>query len=176
MNAIPREALLPAARRPGAEALDRALVVAGSASEPGAVTVALLEYWRALGTLPLPARATVACSLGRRVAAGEVPARSLLAVLLGETDTVLLIAATRDYVEGRRLADDDALAAPADACDWIRRGLPLNRAAIFAGLLSFDDADVDELLRVLRPRLSDREAALAGPGIARLLDTAAAAA
>mgnify|MGYP000143102866 CR=1 FL=1 len=46
-----------------------------------------------------------------------------------------------------------------DALEWIRRGLALNRAAVFVALLQLEDAAVNERLAGLRGRLDALETA-----------------
>jgi DNA topoisomerase IA len=57
--------------------------------------------------------------------------------------------------------DSTRIAAEAaeDALEWIRRGLALNRGAVFAALLSLDDEQVTATLAGLRLSLDAHEAA-----------------
>ncbi|MBK7903582.1 MAG: hypothetical protein IPJ97_12055 [Proteobacteria bacterium] len=68
-------------------------------------------------------------------------------------DAVLgYLGATPVSIERRELAVGDAL-------DWIRRGLALNRVAVFVALLQLRDVTINERLAGLRGRLNEAEAA-----------------
>jgi hypothetical protein len=91
---------------------------------------------------------------------------ALVPFALGDVDDGIVAAATHAYV---------ALAAgPADAgalqeaTEWVRRGLALNRGAVFGTLLALDDERAVERLAGLRLVLSAAEVEVAcrvlGPG------------
>jgi hypothetical protein len=114
---------------------------------------ALIDYWQ-----KLPARSAASRRRGldearRRVDDGERGADHLVPYALADHDEDVVFAATAAYVGVVR----DVVgrnAAAQDAAEWIRRGLAINRGAVFAALLALGDAGVNEHLRSLRLALS----------------------
>ena len=120
-------------------ALLRALISAGTrGAEPAAVTAALMRYWQEIRSASVTQRRWVGAELRAAVRRGETTSRAWLPVAVGETDPGLVGEAV---------------------LDWIRRGLALNRVAVFVALLQLGDVTLNERLAALRGRLTDAEAA-----------------
>jgi hypothetical protein len=122
------------------------------------MTPALIDYWQ-----KLPARSTVARRRSledarRRVDAGEGSADSLVPFALADHDEEVVFAATSAYVGVVRDAGQREAAAH-DASEWVRRGLAINRGAVFAALLTLGDEGVNERLLPLRLALSPEDVA-----------------
>jgi hypothetical protein len=123
------------------------------------VTPALLQYWRLLTQTDAAQRATLLAGLRGRVRAGATTHRAWLPVVLGETEPTLVTEAVAGYLGVPPVSVERREAALADVLDWLRRGLALNRVAVFAALLLCDDEAVLERLRAVRGSLTDAEAA-----------------
>jgi len=93
-----------------------------------------------------------------RVREGKGGPEALVPFALADVDTEVVLTATRAYVDSRggQLSREAALA---DVLEWIRRGLALNRGAVFAALLSLGDPAVNESLARLRLGLPAEEVA-----------------
>ena len=116
------------------------------------LTPALISYWH---RLPAESAATRRKSLDatrERVRSGREPAAALVPIALGDVDEGIVASATHAYVTA---------AAAADAVEWIRRGLALNRGAVFGALLALDDEQTVERLKALRLLLSATEVEVA---------------
>ncbi len=141
-------------------ALLRALLVAGArGAAPALTTAALLHYWRELRLASVTQRRWVVAELRAAVRRGETTARAWLPVALGETDPALVREAVLGYLGGAPVSIERRERAAGDALDWIRRGLALNRVAVFVALLQLGDAAINERLAGLRGRLTAAEAA-----------------
>jgi hypothetical protein len=116
------------------------------------LTPALIGYWQRLAAEPVAARRKSLDTTRERVRSRLEPAAALVPVALCDTDEGVVEAATRAYVTAAAEAD-----AVADAIDWIRRGLALNRGAVFGALLTLDDPATTERLAALRLLLSAAE-------------------
>ena len=134
------------------------------------LTPALISYWQ---RLPAESAATRRKSLDatrERVRSG-LEAAALVPFALGDVDAEIVHGATTAYLEcssaGR---NDERRAAIDDGIEWIRRGLALNRGAVFSSLLGIGDSSIDERLAAQRLTLSVEEVATicrllpAGPG------------
>jgi hypothetical protein len=120
------------------------------------ITPALIDYWR---KLPARSAATRRRSLEEarsRVDAGERSADTLVPYALADHDEDVVFAATAAYVGVVRDASERNAAAH-DAAEWVRRGLAINRGAVFAALLALGDEGVNERLLPLRLALSAEE-------------------
>jgi hypothetical protein len=122
------------------------------------ITPALIDYWQ-----KLPARSTASRrhsleELRRRIDAGEGGIDALVPFALADHDEDVVFAATSAYVGVVRDAREREAAAQ-DAAEWVRRGLALNRGAVFAALLSLGDAGINERLLPLRLALLPEEVA-----------------
>jgi hypothetical protein len=76
---------------------------------------------------------------------------------LGDVDETLVCDAVTEFIGTHPVSVDRRRAAVEQAADWIRRGLALNRGAVFAALLSCGDASIDESLAGLRLILTQGE-------------------
>ena len=145
---------------PAHRALLRALILAGArGATPAAVTAALMRYWQELRSASVTQRSRVVAELHAAVRRGETTSRAWLPVAVGETDPGLVREAVLGYLGGTPVSIERRELAAGDALDWIRRGLALNRVAVFVALLQLGDATINERLAGLRGRLNEAEAA-----------------
>lgn len=141
-------------------ALLRALILAGTrAAEPAAVTAALMRYWQEIRSASVTQRRWVGAELRAAVRRGETTSRAWLPVAVGEMDPELVREAVLGYLGGTPVSIERRELAAGDVLDWIRRGLALNRVAVFVALLQLGDVTLNERLAALRGRLTDAEAA-----------------
>jgi hypothetical protein len=141
-------------------ALLRALILAGARrAAPAATTAALMRYWQELRLASVTQRRWVVAELRGAVRRGETTSRAWLPVALGETDPGLVREAVLGYLGGTPVSIERRERAAGDALDWIRRGLALNRVAVFVALLQLGDVALNERLAGLRARLNEAEAA-----------------
>ena len=122
---------------------------------------ALISYWHRLPSESPAIRRFNLAALRDDVRAGRRAPEDLVTAILGDIDDEIVHAATRAYVEAcasspaaHRLAAIDA------AVEWVRRGLALNRGAVFAALLATGDAVALERLAALRLSLTAEEVAV----------------
>jgi len=119
------------------------------------MTSALISYWHRLPAESPVARRKTLDAIRERVRAGLEPRSALVPFALGDVDDGIVVAATQAYVAaGPGPADTDALH---EATEWVRRGLALNRGAVFGALLALEDERVVERLAALRLVLSAAE-------------------
>jgi hypothetical protein len=113
------------------------------------MTEALIDYWQFLPAQSAALRQTRLEEVVARVRESKHGPAALVPFALADVDAEVVLAATRAYVEsqGGHLTRE---AAVADALEWIRRSLALNRGAVFAALLSLGDPSVNESLARLR--------------------------
>jgi len=121
------------------------------------LTTILVRYWQEMPQAAIDERARWLDATRARVRAGETTTRAFALQALGDVDEHIVFAATLEYVGAHPISIERRQAAVDDATDWIRRGLALNRAAVFAALLSLGDASVDEALGGLRLILTHAE-------------------
>lgn len=120
---------------------------------------ALVRYWLALVHHDVPTRRDWLAATQAGVRSGAVSTRAFVVFALGETDESIVFDAVLDYVGTGPVSVERRQAAAEQATDWIRRGLALNRSAVFAALLSFGDASIDATLAGLRLILTHAEIA-----------------
>ena len=119
------------------------------------MTSALISYWHRLPAESPGVRRKTLDAIRERVRAGLEPHSALVPFALGDVDDGIVLAATQAYVAtGPGLADTGALN---EATEWVRRGLALNRGAVFGALLGLEDERVLERLAALRLVLSAAE-------------------
>lgn len=116
------------------------------------MTPALISYWHRLPAESPAARRQTLDAIRDRARAGLEPHGALLPFALADVDDGIVAAATQAYVAGA--AGTDALD---EAAEWIRRGLALNRGAVFGALLALEDGRALERLTALRLLLSAAE-------------------
>jgi hypothetical protein len=136
----------------------QALLAAGQRSRPHDMTGrALVVYWQWLVRATTNARATLFDRLREAVASGRCGAEAWVPAILGEHEFELARAATREYLGLGPVSLERHEGCVADARDWVRRDLALNRAAVFAALAERADSAALEALRGLRGALSPAE-------------------
>ena len=140
-------------------ALLHTLLVAGARGAAREETSsALTRYWQELQSSSVTQRQWVATELRAAVRTGETTNRAWLPVALGETEAELVGQAVLGYLGVAPVSIERRELAIRDVLEWIRRGLALNRAAIFVALLQLEDPAVNERLAGLRGRLTGTEA------------------
>ena len=111
-------------------------------------------------------------------AAATRPCVPGLPVVLGEPCPALVRDAALAYVAVTPVSLEHRAAVIDEACDWIRRGLGLSPAGVFAALLASADPALLERIAPLRWRLDARQravvfeltAAVSDPAVRELLD------
>lgn len=119
------------------------------------MTFALINYWHRLPAESPAARRKSLDASRERLRAGLEPPEVLLPFALGDVDDGIVAAATQAYAAASAGAHDVDTAC--DATEWVRRGLALNRGAVFAALLALEDERTLERLAALRLVLSAPE-------------------
>lgn len=122
------------------------------------LTPALIDYWQKLPARSTASRRRSLEEARRRIDAGERGPDTLVPYALADCDEDVVFAATAAYVGVVRDAGARSAAAH-DAAEWVRRGLAINRGAVFAALLARGDEGVNERLLPLRLALSAEEVA-----------------
>jgi hypothetical protein len=117
------------------------------------LTEALIDYWQALPVQSAALRQLRLEKAGARVREGALGPEALVPFALADVDAEVVVEATLGYL-GAAHVGTGRKAAVAEALEWIRRGLALNRGAVFAALLSLGDEAVNESLAGLRLGLS----------------------
>lgn len=121
------------------------------------MTSALISYWHRLPAESPVVRRKTLDAIRERVRAGLEPRSALVPFALGDVDDGIVASATQAYVTtGAGSNDADA---SCEATEWVRRGLALNRGAVFTALLAAGDAAVHERLAAQRLSLSAEEVA-----------------
>ncbi len=144
----------------GPEELLASLLASGSRTAgPGDTGRALTRYWTWLRHADAARRTTFCVALGHALEQGGSTPRAWVPVILGDHDFRIVHAATLAYLRARPASVDRLQRRVTDALDWIRRGLALERAAVFAALLELADDDVLARLRALRGALRPDETA-----------------
>ncbi len=139
-----------------------------------ALTSALVEYWTALPARPKANRLRAVAELRQPIESGELSPAALLPYALGDGDEDVVFAATSAWV-ALRPEPSAAESAAADAVEWVRRGLALNRGAVFAALLSRGDESLNGRLRGLRLGFAEHEVETICRHVARRRSAAAQA-
>ncbi len=121
------------------------------------LTPVLVQYWQALPHVAVEERTRWLAATIARVRTGETTTRAFVAHALGDMDEGIVFAAAAHYAGAHPISIERRQAAVGEAADWIRRGLALNRGAVFAALLSLGDASVDDTLAGLRLILTHAE-------------------
>ena len=120
------------------------------------ITHALIDYWQRLPADPVARRRASLEAVLAGVRSGELEPGALVPYALADVDEEVVLAATREYLAaaGGTTAGAPALA---DALEWVRRGLALNRGAVFAALLGLATPEVNASLARLRLTLEAPE-------------------
>jgi hypothetical protein len=126
-------------------------------AEPAAVTQAIVQGWQWLASGPAIERRALQAELRDAIARGHTTARAWLPLAMSETDPALLRAAVLGYLGSAPRSVEQRGQALDDVVEWFRRGLTLDRVAVFVSLLELREPDVNERLASLRGRLTDAE-------------------
>lgn len=121
------------------------------------LTHALIHYWQRLPAESPAARRRCLESACERVSRGAEPPAALLPYALGDADDEIVAAATRAWLRTRAASNHGDGQATDDAVEWVRRGLALNRGAVFGALLSQGHEATLARLATLRLGLSASE-------------------
>lgn len=121
------------------------------------LTNALIHYWQRLPAESPAARRRCLESACERVARGAEPHTALLPYALGDADDDIVAAATRAWLGTRAPFNEGDRQAIDEAGEWVRRGLALNRGAVFGALLSQGEEATLARLAALRLSLSASE-------------------
>ena len=121
------------------------------------ITPVLIDYWHRLPASPVHQRRHHAQESCIRVRAGRLPFDALLPFVLGDPDEEVVFSATTAYVGSNRDGAAARRASIDDAIEWIRRGLALNRGAVFAALLAAGDPRINARLLPLRLTLGQED-------------------
>lgn len=123
-----------------------------------ALTLALMKYWQCLAHSTAQQRKFLAQRLRAAICAGETTPRAWIPVALGDHDSTIVREAVLGYLGGAPVSVERREHALADALEWVRRDLSLNRVAVFVTLLQQQDVTLNERLASLRGQLSDAQA------------------
>jgi hypothetical protein len=134
--------------------LESRIFLVDSRAVPCRLTTLLGDYWCLVAATPIDSRREWADSVRRRYRCGLLDASVLALIALGDTDDRLVHDATLDYVTQGPVSLEQREAAFDDSLDWLRRGLTLNRGAVFAALVSVGDESVLQRLATIRLTLS----------------------
>lgn len=121
------------------------------------ITPVLIDYWHRLPSSPVHQRRHNAHESCNRVREGRLPVEALLPFVLGDPDEDVVFAATSAYVGARRDGAAARRLSIDDAIEWVRRGLALNRGAVFAALLAKGDPRINDRLLPLRLTLGQED-------------------
>jgi hypothetical protein len=111
-------------------------------------TPVLIEYWQKLPAHPAASRRRLLDECCRRAREGQLPADALVPYALADVDDDVVFEAVAAFIAFSGVGERRSESAIESALEWVRRGLALNRGAVFAALLS-----------AAEPRINDRLAA-----------------
>ena len=123
------------------------------------LTRALIDYWHRLPATPPRERRESLERTVHRVRMGELPPQALVPYVLADTDEEIVAGAVAHYLDVPRASGGAADPAVDDTLEWVRRGLALNRGAVFSAILARSDPALNERLAALRLSLSADEVA-----------------
>ena len=121
------------------------------------LTNVLISYWHRLPSEAPSARRKALDTTRDRIRAGLEPPAALVPFALADVDESIVIAATRDYVAAAASGTGATDEVITEVIDWVRRGLALNRGAVFGALLGLGDERFEQRLAGLRLTLSPSE-------------------
>ena len=124
-----------------------------------ATTAALQACWGQLSRRTVRQRLDLLDAVRAAVRSGATTSRAWLPLALGEIEPALIGAAVAGYLGEAPCSIDRRAHALEDVLQWFRRGLALDRLAVFAALLHLRDPGVNERLATVRGRLTDAERA-----------------
>lgn len=132
-------------------------------------TQSLITYWRRLPAESRAVRKQHLAAVLEHVRGGRSAPAALVPFALADVDDEIVRSATAAYLEWCASGTPEQWRlAVEDTFEWIRRGLALNRGAVFSALLHTGDAAIDERLASQRLTLDEAEVAT----ICRLLPDA----
>jgi hypothetical protein len=127
------------------------------------MTSALICYWQRLPAESPAVRRRTLDAIRERVRAGLESRSALVPFALGDVDDGIVAAATQAYAAtGHGPLDAGPME---EATEWVRRGLALNRGAVFGALLAAGDERTIERLAALRLVLSPAEIEAVGRAV-----------
>ena len=136
----------------------RAVMTAGRRDAgPAAITRAIMLGWQWLATRSVIERRALQAQLREAIARAHTTPRAWLPLALAEIDPLLLRAAVNGYLGSAPRSLEQRAQALDDVLEWFRRGLALDRVAVFVSLLMLREPGVNERLASLRGRLTDAE-------------------
>jgi hypothetical protein len=121
------------------------------------MTHALISYWQRLPAESPVVRRKALEATRERVRAGREPPAAFVPFALGDVDEEIVVAATQAYVAAVVPEEARVPANPAaldEVTEWVRRGLAINRGAVFGALLAREDERIEARLGALRLGLS----------------------
>jgi hypothetical protein len=141
------------------DSIEVAIAAAGQRGRgaPADLTPVLVRYWHELPHHSAERRRAWLHATRTRLRNGEVTTRALVPHALGDHDEDIVCTAVAEYVATHPVTIERRRALIDEAVDWIRRGLALNRGAVFAALLCIGDAGINEALGGLRLILTHAE-------------------
>jgi hypothetical protein len=146
-----------AAEPDASDVLEAAIAAAGQRGKPAELTPVLMRYWHELPRRMAEQRRQLLDSIRGRLRAGELTSRALVPFVLGDAEEDIVAAAVLDYLGTQPVSVDRRHAAIGELLDWVRRGLALNRAAVFSTLLGVADPVINDGLGGLRLTLTHPE-------------------
>jgi hypothetical protein len=123
------------------------------------MTHALISYWQRLPDDSAATRRSRLADTCENLREGCASPQDLVPFALGDVDDAIVGAATTAYLDAAGAEPGARQAAIGDAVEWIRRGLAINRGAVFGALLGAGGTAACERLSALRLVLSDTEVA-----------------
>ena len=142
------------------DSLEVAIAALGQRGRSVELMPVLAHYWRELQHRAPEQRRRLLDTIGTRLRSGELTSRALVPIVLGDAEEDVVAAAVLEYLGTHPVSIEVRQAAIDDSIDWIRRGLALNRAAIFATLLGIADPAINDALGGLRLTLTPSEIAV----------------
>ena len=146
-----------AAEPAASDVLEAAIAAAAQRSMPAELTPVLMRYWHELPRRTAGQRRQLLDAIRDRLRAGELTSRALVPFVLGDAEEGLVAAAVIDYLGTHPVSIKRRQAAIDELLDFVRRGLALNRAAVFSTLLGVADPGINDGLGGLRLTLTHPE-------------------
>jgi hypothetical protein len=147
------------ASEPLVDSIESAIAAAGRRTRVLPVDLApiLIRYWQALPRHDTRQRRAWLDACRESVRTGAATTRVFAVQALGDCDEDIVFTAVTEYLGALPVSVERRQAAVEDTLDWIRRGLALNRGALFAAVLLRGDGVIDEALGGLRLILTHAE-------------------
>jgi len=124
------------------------------------ITPVLIDYWQRLPAVSPAVRRQHLAEACDDVRNGCRSREALVPFAIGDVDEEIVRVATTACLEfSASGTHDERRVAIDDGIEWVRRGLALNRGAVFSALLVIGDSSIDERLAAQRLTLSVEEVA-----------------